>query len=335
MAGEIKENQIQTRIHRALKELEELVNQGFVSRQDLLGIFEKTKIVRHPGVSVLTFQQVFYFIGALLVILGFGYFVFLVWGSWTRIIRVIFSLGLAAFLYGAGYYLHSRYPKLAIFSAVSFILSAFLFPLGIGTFLDFIHIPAARSGGLVINSALLFIIYFGSYSALKNDIFLLFSIAAGSGFFLSLVNLFVPNPSETFISHLVLILGLSYLALGYYYRLSKKYISNLLFLFGFPMFLGSAFTLSFKSIFWLVVFPLLLAGTFYISVLWQSKLILGIGTLLTFIEIGRLTAEYFSETLGWPIALILAGLSIILVGYFSFEVSKRYLKPTSRLNSES
>ena len=41
----------------------------------------------------------------------------------------------------------------------------------------------------------------------------------------------------------------------------------------------------------------------------------------------KITSEYFTEGLGWPLALVLAGLAMIGVGYVSLSVSRKYLKP--------
>lgn len=331
------DNQNQKRVGDVLNEIRELAGQGLLRKEEVLAIFEKerTKGAKASQVTALTFQQVLYFVGAFIVILGVGIFVSQFWTVWSQIVKVVFALGLAALLYGIGYHLHYSYPKLAIFSGVSFLLSIFLLPLGIGTFLDLINISATGKEGLATGSALLFIVYFSSYWILKNDIFLLFAIAAGSGVFVSFVNLFVQNPSQTFMQYLILILGASYLAFGYYYQSYKKYIVNILYFFGFLMFLGATFGLSVDSLLWFIIFPFLLVGAFYTSVVLQSKLILAIGTLFTFIEIGRLTTEYFSRSLGWPLSLIIAGFAIILVGYISFEVNKRYLKRSYPLNEQA
>jgi len=44
--------------------------------------------------------------------------------------------------------------------------------------------------------------------------------------------------------------------------------------------------------------------------------------LLKFLEI---TSEYFSTGLGWPLALVIAGLAMIGVGYMSLSLKKKYL----------
>ncbi len=324
--------EIKPKIDRVLIELQELVNQGLVSKEQILDIFEKERRaepIQRTQAPRLSFQRLLYLVGGFIIVLGVGIFVRQFWYFWSQPTKVIFALGLSSFLYALGYYFHHRHSKFLIFSNVLFILSALLLPLGLGTFFDLINISAATSGGLTINFALLFIVYFSSYWVLKNDIFLLFAIAAGSGFFISFTDFLVKNPSAIFYEYRLPVLGATYFALGYYLKSYRQYIANILYFFGLIMFLGAAFALSLDSTLWLFVFPFILAGTFYASVPLQSKLILSLVTIFTFIEIGRLTTKYFSGSLGWPITLIIAGFGIIFIGYFSFEVSKRYVSSKS------
>ena len=39
----------------------------------------------------------------------------------------------------------------------------------------------------------------------------------------------------------------------------------------------------------------------------------------------KLTSEYFAGDLGWPLALVIAGLLLMAVGYLAFVMNKRYL----------
>jgi len=39
----------------------------------------------------------------------------------------------------------------------------------------------------------------------------------------------------------------------------------------------------------------------------------------------KITFEYFSSGLGWPLALVIAGLAMIGVGYMSISLKKKYL----------
>jgi hypothetical protein len=39
----------------------------------------------------------------------------------------------------------------------------------------------------------------------------------------------------------------------------------------------------------------------------------------------KLTGEYFTSGLGWPLSLVLAGLAIIGIGYYAVKLNKKYL----------
>jgi uncharacterized membrane protein YczE len=40
----------------------------------------------------------------------------------------------------------------------------------------------------------------------------------------------------------------------------------------------------------------------------------------------RITAQYFSNITGWPIALIFIGIVIIGLGYLAIYINKKYIK---------
>lgn len=326
MDQEIKNEEEKTRVERVLAELKGLISQGSITRENVLDLFElseKPNIIyeaRRPLIRTL------YFIGGLIIVLGMGIFISQFWVGWSQIIRVIFALGLSALLYLVGYYLHYRYQRLSIFTNISFILSACLLPLGVGTFLDLLGSSATTSAGLSINFSILFVLYFFSYWLLKYDVFLIFSAITASNLFISFTNFLVDKPTTIFYEYRFLILGIALFSFGYYFEFRKKHLVNIFYFFSLILSLGSAFALSLDSTFWLFVFPFVLAGVFYASIALRNKLILTLATIFTFVEIVRLTAEYFSESLGWPIALIIAGFCIILVGYFSFVASKKYIK---------
>jgi len=343
-----------------------------------------------------------------------------------------------------GYYFYLRGSK--DFGHAFLIISAALFPLGIGTTLDIIGISAMGLGGINIDIAILLIIYFISYYSLRASVFLPLTILAASALFFTFTNyLFGGNlPLQHFDQYRIAILGLSWLSFAYYFsQREMKFMTNVMYLFGLSMLLGSTaslqghfpnasffwenafpvlivltfyastklqnrvflvlailFTigeilyltaeysssglgwplyriailglswLSFAyyfskremrfipnvmyffgllmllgstaslqgyypnaSIFWELAFPFLIIAVFYGSIRIQSKIFLVLATLFTIGEILKLTAEYFSEGLGWPISLIVAGLIIMGVSYISFELNRRFLKPSSSISS--
>jgi hypothetical protein len=62
-----------------------------------------------------------------------------------------------------------------------------------------------------------------------------------------------------------------------------------------------------------------------LSIWLKSKSFLVFGALFLMIYILKITSEYFTNSLGWPLALVLAGLLLIGIGALSVWLNKRYL----------
>ena len=75
----------------------------------------------------------------------------------------------------------------------------------------------------------------------------------------------------------------------------------------------------------LLIFPVLVFGALYLSVHLKSKSFLTFGTLFLMGYILKLTSEYFSDSLGWPLALVIAGLAMIAAGYLSLYLKRKYM----------
>ncbi|MGH2611719.1 MAG: hypothetical protein ACRDFB_01560, partial [Rhabdochlamydiaceae bacterium] len=136
--------------------------------------------------------------------------------------------------------------------------------------------------------------------------------------------------SVDFYEYRVLFVGLSYLFLGYYLSSTlQRDLAGALYGFGSLFFLGAALSLGgFKpsqNIFWELIFPGLVFVILYLSVHLKSKAFLTFGTLFVMIYILKITGEYFSGTLGWPISLMFCGVALIGVGYYAFSLNKKYL----------
>ncbi len=42
--------------------------------------------------------------------------------------------------------------------------------------------------------------------------------------------------------------------------------------------------------------------------------------------LAKITGEYFSDSLGWPLALVLVGFMLMGVGYLTFRLKRTYLE---------
>jgi hypothetical protein len=85
------------------------------------------------------------------------------------------------------------------------------------------------------------------------------------------------------------------------------------------------------SVVWEAVFPLLAFGAIVLAIYLKSKSMLTFGTLFIMAYIMKITAEYFSDSLGWPLALVIAGFGLLASGYMTFYLHRAYLTPRRTL----
>ena len=80
-----------------------------------------------------------------------------------------------------------------------------------------------------------------------------------------------------------------------------------------------------QDAFWELIYPVIIFGALFTSVYIKSKSVLTMGTIFLMIYILKITAEYFSTGLGWPLALVIAGLMMIGAGYMSITIKAKYM----------
>jgi len=57
----------------------------------------------------------------------------------------------------------------------------------------------------------------------------------------------------------------------------------------------------------------------------RSRSILVMSTLFLIAHVSYITGEYFADSLGWPISLVILGFVFIGLGYVSISVNKKYI----------
>ena len=75
-----------------------------------------------------------------------------------------------------------------------------------------------------------------------------------------------------------------------------------------------------------VLFVGIAAGMIYLSATVRSRALLGVSTVGMLAYIGHFTAEHFSDTLGWPISLMLIGLALISMGALALKINNTYIR---------
>ena len=70
----------------------------------------------------------------------------------------------------------------------------------------------------------------------------------------------------------------------------------------------------------------IVAFMIFLSTFVRSRTLLLVSTLAMLCYIGWFTEENFADTLGWPLALIIAGLALIGLGSMAVKLNNKYIK---------
>ncbi len=167
----------------------------------------------------------------------------------------------------------------------------------------------------------------------KRYTFLIFTILHATWLFFSLTNFLVggrPFGDWEFIQYRWLMVGISYLSLGYYYTdTNKDQITQALYTVGVVAFLAASFFLGGfspnQNIFWELAFPGICFGALFLSVYLKRKSFLITGTISLMVYIMKITGEYFTSGFGWALSLIIVGFSLIGLGYLAVHINKKYI----------
>lgn len=276
--------------------------------------------------------EILYYIGGTIVLLGIGVFIVQHWSTLSSATKILVTLGSGLAAYVVGVLFHTS-QKLEKVSQAFFLISGCLTPTGLSVTFDIWGINVGTPGMQSIISAILLLTYLSSTLLFRKNVFLVFSIIFGTWFFFSISRFLIGTQafgSEKLYEYLSLATGLSYMILGFAFsKDEKKVLTGPLNAFGVLIFLGAAMELGGwtpkQNVFWELIFPGLVFGVILLSVTLKSKAFLTFGTLFLMAYIVKLTAEYFKDSIGWSLSLVIAGLAMIAIGYGSLALNKRYL----------
>lgn len=279
----------------------------------------------------LSIGDIFYYLGGGIVFIGIAILISGSWDTLNSFTKILVTLGVAVIAYIIGVLL-SQVEKYEGVAQACYLISALVAPVGLYVTLYLAGMDHNSVGVQVIMTFILLGTYGTSALIYRKTIFLVFTILFGTWFFYALTSMIVgSNPVITYNFYLyqTLLTGLSYVLLGYYLAGSdhREGLSKVLYGFGILGFLSSALALGgffpHANYFWELIFPILVFGIIYLSVTIKSRAFLVWGTIFLMAYILKITGEYFSKGLSWPVALVIAGLLLIGVGYYSVYLGKR------------
>ncbi len=319
-----------------LLQVSQMSSAGELSEAEVLAALKAPgqAVAENSRNTSLTLSNILYYIGGAIVFLGISVLVYQNWDSFGSPLRILVTLGscLAALVAAA---LLERYPDFQSAAQAFFLLGGMLAPLGVSVTFNQGGFDLSSSAiGLVIY-LILTAAFLGLFWFYKRPILLFFGVIFATSLFHFIIASIIGNGlSYTDVSKVweyqFLVIGLAYILIGYYLtRTSQKVLTGVAYGFGSLLFLGSAMALGGwqpnQNAFWELVYPLLVFGLIFLSVYLKSKSLLVFGTLFLIAYILKITGEYFTSGLGWPLALVIAGLLIMVVGYYAVRINKKYL----------
>lgn len=318
-----------------LQELSVKISTGEISREEIATRFSfapatQTAVITGDSKISTPFSvtKMLYVLGVAIVVIGIVIFVSQIWDDIGSFGRIAVTLGLGFLITAIGSMLLKSKPDQNIGTVFHFI-GGMLIPGGAVVTLSELNVDFVSLWPVAITFGVIFAFYLLLNSVHKNAILTFFAIANGTAFVYLLVEAIVDGPfyrHEDLYAYLTMVIGASYLLLAHAFRdgWNKKLI-GVLYFFGITGFLGAAFSQVFDSVPWQMLYFLIVIGGLFLAVYVRNRSILVMSTLFLIAHVSYITSEYFADSLGWPISLVILGFVFIGLGYVSININKKYI----------
>ena len=317
-----------------LTAITELAKTGQVTRAEVIDAYQGGSNASEPITSANSSRiaNILYTIGGLVVVAGIIFLVIQSWDKLSDAIQILVSLGSALVLYFSALLLFTNRTARPL-SEVLFVLAGILLPVGIFVTLQKISPVGNLWIGQLIMAGLPAIMYFITYWVVRRPIVLFTSLLLGTWALTAFFGLMLDDLAlegellARVWAYWAMALGAGHALLAFSFKDSRlqKLVSPLELL-GAGAVLSSGFALTFiDETPWAAIYALLVTGIIYLSIYLKSRVMLFLGSLALMAYLIRITFDYFADSLGWPIALIIIGFFVIGIGYASVLINNRYI----------
>jgi len=318
-----------------LQELSVKISTGEISHEEIATRFSfasaTQRVVGEENAKSSTpfsVTKMLYVLGAAIVVIGIVIFISQIWDDIGSFARILVTLGLGFLITAIGSILLKSKPEDNIGTVFHFI-GGLLIPGGAMVTLYELNMDFVALWSVAITFGIIFAFYLLLNSVHKNAILTFFAIVNGTAFVYLVVEAIIDGSfyrHEDLYAYLTMVIGASYLLLGHAFRdgWNKKLI-GVLYFFGITGFLGAAFSQVFYSVPWQMLYFLIVIGGLFLAVYVRNRSILVMSTLFLIAHVSYITSEYFADSLGWPISLVILGFVFIGLGYISVNINKKYI----------
>lgn len=279
--------------------------------------------------SFFSASKILYVLGIVIAVIGIIFFIGQIWSDIGSFGRITVTLGLGILFAIIGSFLFSKKLE-GNLGAIFHFIGGSIIPIGSIVTIHELGIYVDSLWPFVIVFCSLFIFYLLLNFAYKNSVLTFFSIVNGTILMYLFFEAITDGPfyrHESMYENLTIIIGISYLLLASNFKKNwNRNLVGLLNFFGITGFLSATFfkLVDSSGFLELLYFVIVLFGL-YLSAYVKSRAILVMSTLFLIIHTTYITGEYFADSIGWPLALILLGFIFIGLGYASIAINKKYI----------
>lgn len=316
-----------------LQELRQKVLSGEISREDILRslpaqLSEELKHSSDPPHSFfqLSVSKVLFVLGAVIVCIGLIVFTSQIWSDIGSFGRIAVTLGLGFIITALGAMLSRQKPE-TLLGPVFFAIGGVLIPGGAMVMLSEMSTGVVTTWPVCITFGVLFAFYLLMNATHRSAVLTFFTIGNGTAFIYLLVESIIEPSDGDIYAYLTMVVGMSYLLLARHFTKNwNKGLTGILFFVGTAGIFIAGFTQVTQHKPWHFLYFLLIIAGYYAAVFLRSRIVITIATIALLGHLSFITGEYFADSFGWPVALIILGFLFIGLGYGSIGISKKYIQ---------
>ena len=312
------------------QELSNKINIGEISREEVMDRLRLSQIeTKSKDSTTFSMTKMLYVLGASIAVIGIIIFFYQIWDEIGSFARILVTLGLG-FLFAVIGSVLLKQRKDDNIGSVFHAIGGLLIPGGAMVAISELNVDTSTLWPFVITYGAIFAFYLLLSFIHKSAVLTFFAITNGTVFIYVLVEAMIDGPfyrHDDLYAYLTMVIGACYLLLGHAFRGGwNKRLMGVLYFFGSSGFLGAAFSRVFDSVPWQMIYFLIVICGLFLSAYTRSRAILVVSTLFLLAHVSYITGEYFADSMGWPISLVILGFVFIGLGYISININKKYIK---------
>lgn len=273
----------------------------------------------------LLMRMVLVAIGAVLALTGLGVLTAQHWQEFGVPLRIFLTFGAGLICLFSGMATHQS-SQTKIFAQAFYLLALLLLPGGVLEVVYEAGFQLSADSTQIAMAAILAGLFAVPTVLFPSSSMLVGVIGALTWMFLAVTNTWLPDVSviSTYESYQyrALVIGAAYLLAAFGFKDSEYHQApGTLYFVGSATILISAYSLMryspSQNIMWEMAYPVLCAGSIFGGIELKSRSLLFHGALALNAYVVRISCEYFSHSIGWPLSMILAGFSMIGIAIFT------------------